>query len=378
MDSFAKLAPNSPDLQNSKKLRWQKSAKSRFDTLELLTYVLIRASGDTLTSVGNYIINWTMYKVIDAIARSVANMDWRQHTFEDMCLALPDMLNDPQWIKHILSEVEEEAKWVCEAIRRESYGLPTRPPDSDFICGEGDDKAKRYKWSFFQLFETSDTKGKRCREVLGYVVGLLYCAAGMSLEPQDRTGRVGFDKLIDSTGRIEFVSRIFVEIDQSTMYSYPKLRKTFAAARVTFNMEESLHAACAVKMLSLIAVSEQCPLQSQIYAMLFRFHQYLSDGDSLDIHRRKFDWWEYKLSRLVQDNGLQASRWAVYKHLMGKVADWQYPESTRAMLASLSKEMQMEVADIQSLIDAAKENDGRDVQQVVSLIRHYVAVLPPV
>ena len=162
--------------------------------------------------------------------------------------------------------------------------------DSDFICGEGDDIAKGYKWSFIELFETSDMKGKRCRDVLGYVIGLLYCAAGMSLEPQDRTGRVGFDKLIDSSGRIEFVSRIFVEVNPTTMYSYPKLRKTFAAASVTFNVEAPLHEACAVKMLSLIAVSDQCPLQSQIYALLFRYHQHMSGSDSLDIRRRKYDW----------------------------------------------------------------------------------------
>ena len=81
---------------------------------------------------------------------------------------------------------------------------------------------------------------------------------------------------------------------------------------------------------------------------------------------------------LVQDNELESSRWAVYKHLMERAASWQHPESSRAMLASLANELQMEIADIQSLIDAAKENDGHDAQQVIELIRRYVAVLPPV
>ena len=289
MDTFAKLGPHSPDLKNSKQLRWQDKAKVRFDTLDLLTWVLIRASGDTLTSVGNYVINWVIDKVVDAVARSIANMDWRSYKFEDMILTLPEILSDPGVIKYIIADVEKKAKWVCDGIWRESYGLPVKPPDCDFICGEGDDKTKGYKWSYTELLETSDRKGKRCREVLGYVVGLLYCAAGMSLEPQDRTGRVGYDKLIDVSGRIEFVSRIFVEITPSLMYSYPKLRKTFAAASVTFNVEAPLHDACAIKMLSLISVSEQCPLQSEIYAMLYRFHQYPSGLEDLHIKRRKYD-----------------------------------------------------------------------------------------
>ena len=289
MDTFAKLGPYSPDLKNSKKLRWQSKAKVSFDALDLLTWVLIRASGDTLTSVGNCVINWVIDKVVDAIARSIAMMDWRTYAFEDMSIVLPEILSDPATISHIMADVEKEAKWVCDGIRRESYGLPVKAPDCDFICGEGDGKTKGYKWSFIELFETADRTGKRCREVLGYVVGLLYCSAGMSLEPQDRTGRVGYDKLTDATGRIEFVSRIFVEINPSVMYSYPKLRKTFAAASVTFNVEASLHDACAVKMPSLIAVAEQCPLQSEIYAMLYRFHQHRAQSEELHIKRRKYD-----------------------------------------------------------------------------------------
>ena len=260
MDTFAKLGPHSPDLKSSKKLRWQDKAKVRFDTLDLLTWVLIRASGDTLTSVGNYVINWVIDKVVDAVARSIANMDWRSYKFEDVVLTLPEILSNPGVIKYIIADVEKEAKWVCDGIRRESCGLPVKPPDCDFICGEGDDKTKGYKWSYIELFETSD--------------------------PQDRTGRVGYDKLIDVSGRIEFVSRIFVEINPSLMYSYPKLRKTFAAASVTFNVEALLHDACAIKMLSLISVSEQCPLQSEIYAMLYRFHQYRSGLEDLHITRR--------------------------------------------------------------------------------------------
>ena len=199
------------------------------------------------------------------------------------------------------------------------------------------------------------------------------------MKPQDRTGRVGYDRLIDSTGRIEFVSRIFVELDDSkTMYSYPKLRKMFAAASVTFNVEAPFHDACAVKMLSLIAVAEQCHLQSEIYAMLFRYHQHHASEDDLNVKRRKYDWWEFTLMMLVKDNNLAESRKSVYEHLMRKASDWQTTKSHAAMLKSLSQEMQMETEHVQRMIDAAKDIDGTDAQQVTDMVRRYVAALPPV
>ena len=88
-------------------------------------------------------------------------------------------------------------------------------PEAEFIMGEGDDKVKGHTWSFIKKFELKDTKKANARMVLGLVTGFLYTAAGMILEPQDRTGRVGHEGhegLIDKTGRTEFTSRIFVPV----------------------------------------------------------------------------------------------------------------------------------------------------------------------
>ena len=101
------------------------------------------------------------------------------------------------------------------------------------------------------------------RMVLGLVTGFLYTAASMILEPQDRTGRVGHEGLIDKTGRTELASRIFVPVGHGqAVYSFLKLRKTFAAASVTFNMEESFHDACATKMLSIMQMAIKYPIQA--------------------------------------------------------------------------------------------------------------------
>ena len=47
------------------------------------------------------------------------------------------------------------------------------------------------------------------RDKLGYSIGFLNVMSGLALEPQDRTGRVRFDKYLDTSSRLEFVSRIF-------------------------------------------------------------------------------------------------------------------------------------------------------------------------
>ena len=40
--------------------------------------------------------------------------------------------------------------------------------------------------------------------------------------------------------------------------------------------------------------------------------------------------------------------------------------------------MQMETEDVERMVDAAKDIDGTDVQQVADMVRRYVAALPPV
>ena len=65
-----------------------------------------------------------------------------------MCLVLPEILNESATITHIMKQVEEEARWVCDTIRQESYGLPVKAPDADFINGEGDDKTNGLQVEF--------------------------------------------------------------------------------------------------------------------------------------------------------------------------------------------------------------------------------------
>ena len=80
----------------------------------------------------------------------------------------------------------------------------------------------------------------------------------MALEPQDRNGRVGHDKLIDTSGRVEFTSRIFVLTShQKYMLGFPKLWKTFFAAPVSFNAEQEYNEAIATKMLSIMQMCSQ-------------------------------------------------------------------------------------------------------------------------
>ena len=72
-----------------------KFPKVLFDSLTLLTSVLIRYSGDGLTSVGNYVINWTVDKVVDAIAEAIFTIwDWSGESLAEIMEALPTMLEE--------------------------------------------------------------------------------------------------------------------------------------------------------------------------------------------------------------------------------------------------------------------------------------------
>ena len=167
IDAFASLAPHSPDMLNAKNLRWRKKAVVRFDTLDLLTQVLIRFSGDGLTSVGSYAINWVLDKVIDAIAEFIADKDWRTSTFTEMCLFMTEFLDDPEFISECMEKVERHAAWTWDGIRREAYGMHVRPPSAEFIAGEGNDRAKGFKWQYIAKFQTSDYSGVQGADRLG-------------------------------------------------------------------------------------------------------------------------------------------------------------------------------------------------------------------
>ena len=194
-----------------------------FDTITLLTEIMIRYSGDSLTSVGNYVISWFMDRTIDYIAEAIFMIwDWRGETLEEVAESLPTMLEDQTYIKQIIEYVTWKAQYAAKTIVRVSKGQSVSKPESEFINGEGDDRLKGYKWSFIQKFQTRDMNGKSCRKVLGVVTAILYTISGMSLEPQDRTGRVSAEKLIDPTARMEFTSRIFVPLDDGkVMRSFP-------------------------------------------------------------------------------------------------------------------------------------------------------------
>ena len=295
-----------------------------------------------------------------------------------MCDYITHNLDVPEFIEECMASVERHAVWTCDTIRRESYGMPVKAPTSEFISGEGDDRMKGYKWQYISKFATKDYPGAKARAVLGQVVGLLYTAAGMSIEPQNRTGRVGHEQLIDVSGRVEFVSRIFVPVSNTVMHTFPKLRKTFYAAAITFNMEAPFHEACAVKMLSLISVAYQCPLQSQLFALLFRYHQYRATLDTISIQRRRLEWWEYKLLLYASDHKLGESRLAVYEHFMREASDSNYPAAEQAKLQHLSCEMQRDVSDIKRLIDLIRDTDGKEQEGVAEIVGRYAALLPPV
>ena len=110
----------------------------------------------------------------------------------------------------------DRADYVVQGIVRETRGQHVRKPEHDFGAGEGDDETTGYTWPFIQRFQLKDRRNASALAVLGWVISLLFVEAGMALEPQDRSGRVGHDKLIDTSGRVEFTSRIFVLPTRST------------------------------------------------------------------------------------------------------------------------------------------------------------------
>ena len=268
---------------------------------------------------------------------------------------------------------------LADTITRVSKGQHVTKEDSEFLNGEGDDRVKGFRWAFIQKFETKDKKNKDARESLGVMTSFMYTLAGMSLEPQDRTGRVSAEKLIDKSQRIEYISRIFVPIqDGKAMRSFPKLRKTFAAATVTFNVNDPFLTAAATKMLSIMMMCEQCPLQFPFYSLIFRFYQHQLKDDTIITTKRKYEWWELKLIYMISDNGLQQSMTAVYKHLADKANANTSPEIADAMLAALAAETQLARKDLICLIDAITETEGDDRGTVQDLVQRYVSVLPPV
>ena len=380
MNSIASKFPDSLDLKNAAGKRWKQKDKVLFDSLTLLTSVLIRYSGDGLASVGNYVINWTVDKVVDAIAEAIFTIwDWSGESLAEIMEALPTMLDEKKNIEKIMEFVKGKAEYITETIIRESTGKPVKKPDAEFMAGEGDDRAKAYRWKFVQHFVCRDKRGKRAREVLGLVTALLYVASGMSLEPQDDTGRVSPEKLIDPPNRIEFVSRIFVPICEGTkMFSFPKLRKTFAAATITFNVADPYSEAAAMKMLSIMSMADQCPLQFAFYSMIFRYHMQSVTDEKIPMEKRKYEWWEYKLVLLIRDNDLTATLSKIYAHLHERALAASAPEVQDEILAAVAREMRSDKQTLINMIDAFDSAQGDGLRSIEDLVQLYAAALPAV
>ena len=192
----------------------------------------------------------------------------------------------------------------------------------DVAAAEGDDGLRMYTEKYIRAQGMPDDDIAEARSKLGHSIGYLNVMAGLVLEPQDRTGRVGFDKYIETPGRLEFVSRIFsITEDSQLVVSFPKLRKAFFSASVTFNMEDAFALASATKMLTCV----QCPLQFQLYALIFRVYQQADSSLDHAYSRRKHDWWEYKMLKMVEDEEIHAPTLGkVYDALQEKHAHWMH------------------------------------------------------
>eukprot|EP00439_Symbiodinium_sp_Y106_P062333 s693_g9.t1 len=64
-------------------------------------------------------------------------------------------------------------------------------------------------------------------------------------------------------------------------------------------MEQKFHIACTTKALSILNTCLQCHIQFAFYSMIIR------SGDvPVARTRRKYDWWEFRLLKLVEDDGI--------------------------------------------------------------------------
>ena len=103
----------SDDLQHAWKNTWKKEYVVTFDTFTLITDVMIRCSGDGLTSVGNYAINW-----------------------------IPDQVLPCLMDAYLIAT--KKLEYVIDTARRASTGQSYKLPEHDFGLGEGDDKLNGY------------------------------------------------------------------------------------------------------------------------------------------------------------------------------------------------------------------------------------------
>ena len=90
-----------------------------------------------------------------------------------------------------------KADYMIDTVHRMSVGKPFKAPPHKFGMREGDDTVSSYTWTYVETFQLVGQTKQQARKSLGYIVGLMYTQAGMSLEPQDRIGRGGYAQLLD-------------------------------------------------------------------------------------------------------------------------------------------------------------------------------------
>ena len=113
MNTLAEAFPVSHDMSNSTKNRWMEKYTVVFDSFKLLASIMIRCSGDGLTSVGNYLINWTIHVTVNCLAEEVITLhDWRTTSTEEFFEALSDVIDQTK--ERLLQSVFAEADWMID------------------------------------------------------------------------------------------------------------------------------------------------------------------------------------------------------------------------------------------------------------------------
>ena len=102
-----------------------------------------------------------------------------------------------------------KADYIVDTVRRISAGTRIKAPPHGFGMGEGDDTVNGYTWAYVETFAAHWADKTTSQGHFGYIIGLMYTQAGMSLELQDRTGRGGYAHVLDTTGRLECTFRIY-------------------------------------------------------------------------------------------------------------------------------------------------------------------------
>lgn len=171
---------------------------------------------------------------------------------------------------------------------------------------EGDDHLDAVTKEYWELAASYLYSDKElARSILGSLMVFASATCGTQLEPQDRQGVMHHSRYYCSD-RVEFISRIFVRgAHGDVIASFPKVRKTFQAACVSFCnfAPDQLWDVAATKWL---AIADNCKcdlLQFNFYAMLAQFAAYKGAARFCTIERN------YKVACLalrMSDDGIDA------------------------------------------------------------------------